>query len=156
MEEDFKGCMVVQTRQRIVQRFIGELIPRHGSVFLSGRLTEFPLFSRKVLKFIGGQRPGEIIPLHHIAPHALKRQQLLGSLHAFGDGRDLQRLRQLNHCLQQPGVLAVPERVPDKLHVQLQGVHRQRRDHIERGIAGAEIIHLDLAGLQDRNHPSRS
>ena len=32
----------------------------------------------------------------------------------------------------------------DKLHIQLQGINRQRGDHIQRRVARAEVIHFNM------------
>ena len=54
-------------------------------------------------------------------------------MHVLGD---------VDHQLQHAQVPLVLQNVPDKLHVQLQGVDGQGGEHVQGGVAGAEIIHL--------------
>ena len=143
VEEDLKGRLVVEPRQRIVERVVGKAVL---ALQLSGLFAlDLPLLllRGKVFKLRRRQGTGKVIALYDIAAHGFERQQLLGGFHAFGDGGHLQGVRQLDHDLQKPGVFALLESVADKLHVQLQRVNGQRGDHVQRGVAGAEIIHFD-------------
>jgi hypothetical protein len=54
-----------------------------------------------------------------------------------------QRRRKLYHNFEQARVLALSERVFDKLHIKLQRVNRHIREHTQRGIAAAEIVHFN-------------
>ena len=98
----------------------------------------------KGLKFLCRYRLREEIPLHDVAAQDLQRTELFLCLHAFRDDRYGQIIRDPDDHLKHMRVAAFPECIADKLHIQLQHVDRQRRDHIQRRIPRPEIIHLDL------------
>ena len=48
----------------------------------------------------------------------------------------------LDDDLQHVGILLLSEGRADELHIQLQHINWQRGQHIQRGIARAEVVHL--------------
>ena len=47
----------------------------------------------------------------------------------------------------EPAVFLIGADIPDKIHIKLQRVDRQSGQHIQRGIAAAEIVHLNFVAL---------
>ena len=88
------------------------------------------------------QRPGEVIPLHHLAAQILQKLHLLFGLHAFGNNRNPEILRDVDDQRHQQNVFLVMLNIPDKCPVHLQNVDRHGGEHIQGRITGAEIVHL--------------
>ena len=105
---------------------------------------QFPPDRKKRFHLLRRHGLGEIIALHNVAAQVLQGHQLFLGLHPLGDHRHREMVRKVDDDLQHPGVPLLFERAAHKLHIQLQRVNRQRGNHIQRGIPGAEVIHLDL------------
>ena len=88
-------------------------------------------------------RSGKIIPLDQVAPHRPQGIQLVLCLHTLRDHGHREVVRDLDDDLQHAGILALVKGVADKLHVELEGIDRQGRDHIQGRVPCPEIIHLD-------------
>ena len=93
-------------------------------------------------EFLRRNRRREEITLHQITPDLLQRLHLFLGLHAFGHHRRGEVPCDLDDDLQHVGILLLSEGRADELHVQFQHVDGKRREHIQRGIARTEVIHL--------------
>ena len=147
LQQHLVGAVVVQAGLRVVERLVGELLRRLDlqlPVVVGGAVQHLLALHQELLVFLGGHGPGEVIALHDVATHLLQGEHLLGGLHALGDGGHLQGVGDVDHRIQHLGVLALLEGVAHELHVQLQRVHGQRGDHVQGGIAAAEVVHLDV------------
>ena len=129
------------------------ILPSVGRGRGRGGEIRFFLLQDKGLKFLGRNGLGEEIALHEVAAERLEHMQLLLRLDALGNHGNGQMIRDPDDHLDDMGVPAGLEGLADKLHIQLQRVDREPGDHVQRGIPGPEVVHLDLkAVLAQRFH----
>ena len=91
------------------------------------------------------QRHGlcEEIALDVIAARGLQPLHLLLGFRALGHDSQTQPMTHGHDVPKNASVLGLAGFVPDELHVQLQNVHPQLPQHIQGGVAAAEVVHLD-------------
>ena len=95
------------------------------------------------VKLLRRHGPGEVIALDDIAAHGLQGQQLFLGLDALGHHGHLEIIGNIDDELDHAHIPGLTEGVAHKGHIQLQRVNGQVGEHPQRGVARAEIIHLD-------------
>ena len=88
-------------------------------------------------------RLGEKVALGVIAAHRPQTVDLFPRFGALGHHAELFPVGQLHDMAQNTLGLRLGGLVAHKLHVQLENVQRHLGEHVQAGIAAAEVIHLD-------------
>ena len=101
------------------------------------------LLGQVFFKLGAGHGLGKEVALHVVAADVADVLQLLPGLHALGHHAEVQPAGQLDDeaedaLLRRFGCLAL-----DELHVQLQDVQLHLVQHVQGGVAAAEVVHLD-------------
>ena len=76
-------------------------------------------------KFIGGDGFGEVVTLDDIAADGFECFALFLRLDAFRDDGNVEIVGDIDDDLKHAGVVALAERVLDKVHIKLEGVNRE-------------------------------
>lgn len=109
------------------------------------------MLPEQFLEFHRRHGRAEVIALAHIAPQQVQDVPLFFGLYAFRDGLEVQAARQAGDRCDDRGGIGVLRNVPDEGHVDLEVIHRQLLDVVQRGVTGPEVVHGDRdAGVLQR------
>src|SRR5579862_350639 len=99
---------------------------------------------RERRQLLGRRGPAEEVAL---SQEAAQRPQCVGlavALHSFGHDRQSQRVAQGDDRAHDGGVVRVGVDLADEGPVHLERLHRELLQVAERGVAGAEVVHLEV------------
>jgi len=96
----------------------------------------------ELLKLRHRQRPVEVEALNVAAAELFEEAELLGALHALDDDRHRHGARHVDDGLDDVDALGLVAAVDvEELRVELDDVHVELVEHVQRGIAAAEVVH---------------
>src|SRR5581483_7509996 len=93
----------------------------------------------QALELVRRQRRAEQEPLHHVAPVGLQELHLLDGLDAFGGHLEVEAVAERNDARDERVLPAVGNALDERL-VDLEPVEGQRRQRVERAVAGPEVV----------------
>lgn len=101
------------------------------------------LLLHQCLELLDRQRTGEEIALGVVAAHLPQAFHLCLGFHTLRHGAQVHPFGQLHHKAHQAHFAGLGRLGLDELHIQLQNIKAHMAEHVQRGIAAAEIIHFD-------------
>jgi len=102
------------------------------------------LTGQQLLKILRRHGAAKIVALHIAGAQILQIVRLLPGLYALGDDGQPQPVGHADDGAEDIAGAGLVPAAAEKAHIQLQKVHRHVLEHIQRGIAAAEIIHFNL------------
>ena len=95
-------------------------------------------------QFIGGQRAGEVVALHHLDAEILDKGQLLLGFNPFGNQRQRERTSQLDNGSNDLLITLLQVDIGDEAAIDFQNIQRETAQIAEIGVASTEVIDADL------------